>query len=98
MEPVSTRISEEDEALLSELEAELGAERSAVLRQLVRDGLDDWRRERALEQLREHAVTVREAAEVASVEYVELLELAAEAGIDLGDYDAATLTRDLDRV
>lgn len=98
MEPVSTRISDEDEALLAELEAELGADRAEVLRQLIRDGLDDWRRERALEQLREQTVTVREAAETAGVEYVELLELAAEAGIDVGGYDAATLTRDLERV
>lgn len=98
METVTTRISEEDAALLAAFEAELGADRSEAIRRLVRDGLADWRRERALEQLREHSVTVRRAAEIAGVEYVELLELTAEEGVDVGGYAVADLARDCNRV
>ncbi len=97
MKTVTTRIPEDDEELLAELEAELSADRSEVLRRLIRAGLDDWRRERALEQLREHAITLRTAAELADVSYVEMLSLAAEAGIDVG-YTTDDLERDLDRI
>lgn len=96
MKTVTTRIPEEDEAALAELEAELSADRSTVLRRLIRDGLADWRRERALDQLREGDVTLRTAAELADVPYVEMVRLAADEGIDVG-YSTADLDRDLER-
>lgn len=97
MKTVTTRIPEDDEEALSRLEAELSADRSEVLRRLIRQGLTDWRREKALEQLRDHKVTLRKAAELADVTYVEMLSLAAEEGIDVG-YTTDDLERDLDRI
>jgi Arc/MetJ-type ribon-helix-helix transcriptional regulator len=97
MKTVTTRIPEDDEELLAELEDELSADRSEVLRRLIRQGLADWRTERALDQLRDHGVTLRTAADRAGVRYVELLCLAAEKGIDVG-YTADDLERDLDRI
>lgn len=97
METVTTRIPEEDEEVLSELEAELAAGRSEVLRRLIRQGLTDWRKEKALEQLVEHKITLRRAAESADVTYVEMLSLAAEEGIDT-DYSTDDLERDLGRI
>ena len=97
MKTVTTRIPEDDEALLAELEAELGADRAEVLRRLIRRGLEDWRREKALDQLRDHETTVRKAAEIAGVTYAEMLTLAAEEGIDVG-YTADDLERDLERI
>lgn len=96
METVTTRIPEEEERLLSELEAEWSADRSEVLRRLIHDGLDDWRREKALDDLREGRTTLRKAADRAGVAYVEMLTLAAEEGIDVG-YTSDDLERDLDR-
>lgn len=97
MKTVTTRIPEEDEELLAELEAELTADRSEVLRRLIRQGLEDWRKERALERLRDHEVTLRRAAEIADLTYVEMLSLAGEEGIDVG-YTTDDLERDLDRI
>jgi predicted HTH domain antitoxin len=97
MKTVTTRIPEDDEEALAELEGELSADRSTVLRRLIRQGLADWRRERALDQLRDHSVTLRKAAELADVSYVEMLTLAAEEGIDIG-YTTDDLDRDLDRI
>ena len=94
MKTVTTRIPEEDEALLSEVEAELGINRSAVLRRLIRDGLADWRKQQVLDQLETHTVTVRRAAEIAGISYVEMLSLAAEEGLDTG-YTTDDLERDL---
>ena len=97
METVTTRIPEDDETALAELEAELSADRSEVLRRLIRQGLDEWRREKALERLEEGSVTLRRAAEIADVSYVEMLSLASDEGIDVG-YAAEDLERDLDRI
>lgn len=97
MEPVSTRISEEDAALLSELEEEMNTNRETVLRNLIREGLANWKRKRALERLREREITLRTAAEIADVSYVEMCSLAAEQGIDAG-YTNADLERDLERI
>ena len=97
MKTVTTRIPEDDEEVLAELESEMSADRSEVLRRLIRQGLDDWRRERALNRLREHSITLRKAAELADVSYIEMLTLAAEEDIDVG-YTTADLERDLDRV
>ena len=97
MKTVTTRIPEDDEELLSELEEELAADRSEVLRRLIRDGLDDWRREKAIDQLREHNITLRRAAEIADVTYVEMLALAADEGIETG-YTTDDLERDLRRI
>lgn len=97
MKTVTTRLPEDDEELLSELEEEMTADRSEVLRRLIRQGLTDWRKEKALTQHREHNVTLRQAAEIADVTYVEMLSLAAEEGIDVG-YTTDELERDLDRI
>jgi predicted HTH domain antitoxin len=97
MKTVTTRLPEDDEAALAELEAELSADRSEVLRRLIRQGLSGWKRERALDGLREHSLTLRKAAEVADVSYVEMLTMAAEEGIDIG-YTTDDLERDLDRI
>ncbi len=97
MKTVTTRIPADDEEALGELEEEMSADRSEVLRRLIRQGLSDWRKERALDQLRDHRITLRKAAELADVPYVEMLTLASEAGIDVG-YTTDDLERDLDRV
>lgn len=97
MKTVTTRIPEDEAETLAQLEDELSADRSEVLRRIIRQGLSDWREEKALEQLAEHKVTVRKAAEIADVSYVEMLSLAAEAGIDVG-YTTEDLEEDLDRI
>ena len=97
MKTVTTRIRERDEETVAELEEEWGVDRSEVLRRLIRTGLDEWRTEKALEELRERGVTVRRAAEIADVTYVEMLSLASEKGIDVG-YTTDDLARDLGRI
>ena len=97
MKTVTTRIPEDDEIALSELEEETSADRSEVLRRIIRKGLNDWKKERALEKLENHEVTLRTAAEMADVGYVEMLSLASEEGIDVG-YTTDDLERDLEQI
>lgn len=97
MKTVTTRIPEDDEETLSELEREMTADRSEVLRRLIRQGLTDWRKDKALEEFREHNITLRRAADIADVTYIEMLSLASEEGIDIG-YTTEDLERDLGRI
>jgi len=97
METVATRIPEDEEEVLAQMEEDFQTDRSNVLRQLISQGLEEYRLEKALEELREHKVTLRKAADIAGVTYVEMLTEAAEAGIDVG-YTTEDLERDLDRI
>lgn len=97
MKTVTTRIPNSDQKWLEELEEESGAQRSEVLRRLIEKGLKEWRKEKALDMLKEHKTTVRKAAEIAGLTYVEMLGLASEEGIDIG-YDLEELERDLERI
>lgn len=97
MRTVRTRISEADEEALSELEDDLGLDRSEVLRRVLRKGLEEWRTNTALDQVREHDVTIRRAAELAEVPYVEMLSLVVEEDIDIG-YTTEELEGDLARI
>ena len=97
MKTVTTRIPEDDEEALAALEEALMADRSEVLRRLIHRGLAEWRTEDALDQLRNHEITIRQAAELAGVSYVEMLSLASEAGIEVG-YTIGDLEHDLDRL
>lgn len=97
MKTVTTRLPEEDEELLAALEEEMAADRSEVLRRLIRDGLAEWRKQDALDELQDHNVTLRQAADIAGISYIEMLSLAADEGIDIG-YTTEDLERDLGRL
>jgi predicted HTH domain antitoxin len=97
MNPVTTRIPEKDEETLAEPDEETSADRSEVLRQLIRQGLSDRRTERTLDRLRDHTITLRKTVELADPSYVEMLTFAAEAGIDVG-YTTDEPELDLDRI
>lgn len=97
LKTVTTRIPEEDEKHLKEIEKERRAKRSVVLRKIIEDGIQQWRRERALKLLDEHKVTLRKAAKIAGVTYIEILDLAGKKGIETG-YDLKELERDMERV
>ena len=81
MGTISARVPDELEA---ELEAYLEAEnldRSTAVRKLLLEGLEEWRRERALRQLEAGEVTFSRAAELANVSVWEFTRLAREADV-----------------
>lgn len=96
MGTVSARLPDELEA---KLEAYLEAEhldRSTAVRKLLAEGLETWRKRRALEQLRAGEVTFARAAELAGMNVWDFAQLVrdedvtwvSEAGVD-ADLDAA---------
>jgi len=76
---ISTRVPEELEA---ELEAYLEAERldrSTAVRKLLAEGLETWRRERALERFVDGEVSLSRAAELAELSVWEFARLIEES-------------------
>lgn len=94
MKVITTRISEEHFEDLEKIEKEEQADRAEVLRRLLAKGIRDWKLKKAIELLRERKVTLRKAAEIASISYVEMLDLASSHRIDIG-YSVEELERDL---
>jgi predicted HTH domain antitoxin len=87
MGTISARVPDELEA---ELEAYLDEERldrSTAVRKLLADGLEEWRRDRALEQLDAGEVTVSAAAERAGMPVWDFVRLARERDVTWVDDD-----------
>jgi predicted HTH domain antitoxin len=81
MGTISTRVPDELEA---ELEAYLEDEkldRSTAVRKLLSEGLEEWRREQALDQLAAGTVTFSKAAELAGMSVWDFAQLAKERDI-----------------
>lgn len=97
METVTARIPEEEKKLLEQIGEEEGSPQAEVLRKIIEKGVDEWRREKALRLLRENSVTLRKAAEIAGMSYLEMLEMVSEEDVKSG-YDAEELQRDIERL
>ena len=81
MGTISARVPDDLEA---ELEAYLESEqldRSTAVRKLLADGLDRWRRERALDELEAGTVTFSRAAEIAGMSVWEFAALVEDSEI-----------------
>jgi len=94
METVTARVPEDLFRDIKEIEKEDKAERAEVIRKLLDGAVREWKLRRALEKLREGHVTLRTAAKLAGLTYVEMLDQVAEAGIPIG-YSIAELQADL---
>jgi metal-responsive CopG/Arc/MetJ family transcriptional regulator len=78
MDTISVRLPDE---LESELEAYLDEEnldRSTAVRKLLAEGLDAWRRDRALDELAAGRITFSTAADLAGLSVWEFARLAKE--------------------
>ncbi|SDR30717.1 UPF0175 family protein [Natronobacterium texcoconense] len=81
MGTISTRVPDDLEAELEDyLEAER-LDRSTAVRKLLAEGLEEWRREQALDRLEDGEVTFTRAAEIAGVSTWEFASLAEDRGI-----------------
>lgn len=98
METVTTRIPKEEKEIIEEMEQEMGADRSEVLRRLISQGVKKWRKERALKKLKNHEITIRKAAQIAGLDYTEMVSLASEKGIDTSGYSIENLNQDIEKI
>ncbi|WP_436908995.1 hypothetical protein [Halosimplex marinum] len=87
MGTISARVPDELEAELEAYLDEENLDRSTAVRKLLTEGLDEWRRDRALDQLEAGQITVSAAAEQAGVSVWELAQLANDRDITWVDDD-----------
>ncbi len=84
MQTISIRLSEETLKEIELLTRELGIQRSDLLREVLRKGLDEVKKELILEKLRKHEISFRKAAEFLGISYLELLEIMKREKLDIG--------------
>lgn len=78
MGTISARVPDDQEAELEAYLEEEHLDRSTGGRKLLSEGLEKWRRERALDQLAAGTVTLSRAAELADISVWEFAHLAKE--------------------
>jgi len=92
---LSTRLAKEEARKIDELAANLGLDRGAVLKQLIRKGLREIQTERALDGYRRGTITLSKAAEIAEMTLRDILLRLPEESVEL-NYDVRELHRDLE--
>ena len=92
---LSTRLAKEEARKIDELAANLGLDRGAVLKQLIRKGLKEIQIETALDGYRHGKITLSRAAEIAELSLRDILLRLPEESIEL-NYDVRELHRDLE--
>jgi predicted HTH domain antitoxin len=91
---ITVRINEKDFEDLKQIEKEEKADRAIVTRKLLAVAIKQWKIKKALELLKERKITIRKAATVAEVSYVEILDLMSKDSIGLG-YSLSDLKKDI---
>lgn len=95
MKTVTARVPKELLQDIKEIEREEKTERAEVVRRLLDDAAKRWKLKKALDKLREGNITLRTAAKIAGLSYLEMLDEAERAGITIG-YDLSNLQADLE--
>lgn len=94
---LSARFASDEAKKIDELAADLGLDRGALLKQLIRKGLKDIQTERALDAYRRGTITLSRAAELAELSLRDVLLRLPEETIEL-NYDVRELQRDLEGI
>ena len=94
---LSARLAKDEAKKIDELAADLGLDRGALLKQLIRKGLKDIQTERALDAYRRGTITLSRAAEIAELTLRDILLLLPEESMEL-NYDVRELRRDMENI
>ncbi len=74
METISSRVEREILEELEKISKKRGVDRSVIIREMLKEGIREFKLREALELLRERKITVWRAAEMADVTYREILD------------------------
>lgn len=80
---------------ISKVEKEWHADRSETIRRLLAEALRSWKIEGALDELKEHKISIGKAAKLCGLSLWELLDLVKQKNIDWTGYSKEDLERDL---
>ena len=96
MKAITTRIEDKYFEDLKRIEKEEQTERAEVMRKLLASAIKEWKTKKALELLKEHKITIRKTVKLTGASYIEMLDLASKADINIG-YSAKELRKDLEK-
>lgn len=94
---IAARVDEDLLARIKEIEKEMRADRSEVIRRLLDEGVRQYRLERAVGLLRDGRATVSRAAEIAGVSIWDMLEVMRVKRVPI-PYKAEDLRKSLELV
>ena len=94
---LSTRLGSDEARKIDKLAADLGLDRGALLKQLIRKGLKDVQIERALDAYRRGTITLSRAAEIGELSLRDILLRLPEEAIEF-NYDVRELQRDMENI
>ena len=92
---VSTRLKKSEAKKLDQLAADLGLDRGALLKQMIRRGYRDLLIDKALEGYRKGTITLSRAAEIAEINLRDLLLHLPDKSIEF-NYDLRELQREIE--
>ncbi len=79
---IATRVPKEIDEFLTKIMKEEKLDKSTTTRRILERGIEEWRKERAIELLRKGKATLAKAAEIAGISIYEMIELVNEKKID----------------
>ena len=82
LKPLAVRIPEEIEKEIQEVIRREGLDKATAVRTLLELGIREWRKQTALELLRDGKVTFAEAAEIAKLSLWEFADLVKQRNIE----------------
>ena len=74
-ETISTRVPEETRKAVEEFMKKENLDKSAAIRKLLKTGLGEWKKQRAIAALKNGEVTFNKAAEIAEMDLWEFADL-----------------------
>lgn len=97
MEVLTTRVEKKEVKDLEFIEKTEKSDRAVVVRKLLSRAIKEWKTDFALNELRNHKISLRKAASLAGVSYIEMLDLSSKKNIDIG-YSLKDLEEDFKKL
>ena len=92
---ISVRLEENMLSELDQVENKWKADRSEVVRRLLGEALEEWKKKETLEKLREHKISIGKASENLKINLYEMIDLAKEYKIDWIGYEEGDVAKEL---
>ncbi|MEM2202637.1 MAG: UPF0175 family protein [Candidatus Bathyarchaeia archaeon] len=94
LKPLAVRIPEEIEKEIQEVIEREGLDKATVVRTLLELGISEWRKQTALELLRDGKVTFAKAAEMAKLSLWEFADLLKQRNIEWVRYSPEEIEKE----
>jgi len=95
LKPLAVRIPKEIEKEILEVAEREKLDKATVVRTLLEMGIDEWRKQTALESLRDGKVTFAKAAEMAKLSLWEFADLVKQRNVEWVRYTPEEIEKEL---